>query len=143
MPHADGTAEFEVQKNGSRTIRFSDGDYSMEDNFFGGDPYGGQQVVFFKNEPCWMMVYYGGIYEEITNPDGLYDFLREALQNPPKKLPFRGPESYKNNNFEYKNQIAGSDAEFSGNEKIFKDGKQVYWAKYIGGLVDQRFNGSL
>lgn len=42
----------------------------MNDNFFGGEPYGGREVVFYEEKPVWMMVYYGWVAEGIeSNPD--------------------------------------------------------------------------
>lgn len=143
MPHATGKADIRKEKNNSRTITFRDADWSMEDNFFGGEPYGGQQVVFYKNLPVWICVYYGQVHETIINPDGIYNFLREALQHPPEYRPFRGPDSYKKDNLEYKNEFDGEADNYSGKELILENGKQIYWAKYLGGLVDQRFQDSL
>ncbi len=143
MPHATGVATIRKEKNNSRTITFSDADWSMEDNFFGGEPYGGQQVVFYNGLPAWVCVYYGRVHETIINPDRIYDFLREALQHPPEHRPFRGPDSYKKDNLEYKNEFDGETENYSGKEVILENGKQIYWAKYLGGLVDQRFQGSL
>lgn len=142
-PHADSTAEMRKEENGSRTILFADGDWSMIDNFFGGEPYGGQQVVFYKKEPVWICVYYGRVLETSLSPDVVYDFLREALQYPDKNKPQRGPESYKKDNLEYRNFQEGDLDDYSGRETILEDGKEIYWAKFMGGLVDQRFKGSL
>jgi hypothetical protein len=44
-PHAFGTAQMEREDDRSRTITFCNGQWSMNDNFFGGEPYGGRQVV--------------------------------------------------------------------------------------------------
>lgn len=141
--HADGTAELKKQANGSRTILFSDGDFSMEDNFFGGEPYGGQQVVFYKKEPVWICVYYGRVLDTELPADKVYDFLREALQHPNKEQPLRGPASYTNNGLEYQNKLEGDTASYLGREVIFENGKEIFWTQYVGGWVDQRFNGSL
>jgi hypothetical protein len=143
MPHATGKADMRKEKNGSRTIVFSDGDWSMEDNFFGGEPYGGQQVVLYKDEPVWICVYYGRVQDTVLTADHVYGFLREALQYPPEDRPFRGPDSYTKGNLEYRNMFEGEAGDYSGKEVILDNGKQVYWAKYMGGLVDQRFKGSL
>ena len=61
MPHADGSADMTKESDGSRTIVFADSDWSMNDNFYGGEPYGGRQVVFYKAQPVWMCVYYGWV----------------------------------------------------------------------------------
>lgn len=37
----------------------------------------------------------------------------------------------------YHNVLEGAVDEFSGHEVILQGGKQIYWAKYAGGLVDQ------
>lgn len=37
----------ERQSDGSTTIRFSEGIYAYHDNYFGGEPYGGKEVVFY------------------------------------------------------------------------------------------------
>lgn len=47
------------EKNRSTTIKFKLGKWSMDDNFFGGEPYGGRAVVFYNGKPFWIMVYYG------------------------------------------------------------------------------------
>ena len=139
MPHATDTADIRKQRNGSRTIVFSDPEWSMEDNFFGGEPYGGQQVVFYNDSPVWTCVYYGRIHDTSLNTDDLYGFLREALRYPPKDKPFRGPNKYKKGNLEYRNELQGDADNYHGKELILENGKQVYWAEYLGGLVDQRF----
>ena len=143
IPHATGTAVIHKEKNGSHTITFSEGNWSMEDNFFGGEPYGGQQVIYYKKAPVWICVYYGRVHNTVFSPDKVYDFLRESLQHPPKEQPLRGPVSYKRGDLEYQNKIKGDVDNYSGKEVILENGKQIYWAKYLGGLVDQRFKDSL
>lgn len=142
MSHADGSAAMKKESDGSRTITFKDGDWSMDDNFFGGEPYGGRQVVFYKDQPAWMCAYYGWVSKDRKSADDVYDFLREALQYPPKDMPLRGAASYKKNSFEYQHRAEGDIDNFTSNEVILKGDKQIYWAKFIGGLVDQRFRGS-
>lgn len=47
------------EKDGSTTILFEKNEWKSHDNFFGGEPYGGRTIVFYKDKPFWMMVYYG------------------------------------------------------------------------------------
>lgn len=143
MPHATGESDMRSEKNGSRTIHFSDGDWSMTDNFFGGEPYGGQQVVFYKGEPAWLCVYYGRVLRTNLSPEEVYGFLREALQHPSKGMPLRGPVSYKVNTLEYRHKLTGELDDFTSEEEILESGQRIYWAKFLGGWVDQRFKGSL
>lgn len=143
MPHATGTANTSKEADGSRTITFSEGDLSMHDNFFGGEPYGGRIIIHHKNTPVWMMVYYGQVTANEFTPDVVYGFLREALQHAPEDKPYRGPDSYKKDKLEYRNEIEGDADNYSGKEIILENGKQIYWAIYLGGLVDQRAQESM
>ena len=38
------------EADGSTTITYSSGEYRMHDNYFGGEPYGGREVVFLNNK---------------------------------------------------------------------------------------------
>ncbi|MBI5273486.1 MAG: hypothetical protein HY860_00340 [Chlamydiales bacterium] len=110
---------------------------NSNDNFFGGESYGGRLVVFYKNEPIWMMVYYGFISQDIDTKL-IYKVLRNALLNMPGEYPFRGPENYQQDPYAYTNAWQGKLERFSGKEMIHLSDKSVYQASYMGGLIDQR-----
>jgi hypothetical protein len=110
----------EKQADGSTTIRYQIGDYAFHDNYFGGEPYGGREVIFFKHKPLWMMVYYGFVHPG-TSPSDVYPFLMESLRNSTLDKPYRGPEFFEAGNFRYENKVLGGINRFSGTEKIFKD----------------------
>ena len=124
------------EPDGSTTITFKSGDYRFHDNYFGGEPYGGREVVFLNDKPVWMMVYYGLVYGGINKE--VYNFLMESLSNCGKEMPYRGPEIYKKDNWKYENNFVGDLEKFSGIEKIFKDDECIYEASYIGGEVDRK-----
>ncbi len=124
------------QVDGSTTIVFKDGDYGYHDNYFGGEPYGGREVVFLKNKPIWMMVYYGLVHKVVETKE-VYPFLVESLSNTTISMPYRGPIIYQKNNFKYTNDFVGDVENFSGTEKIFEDNICIYEAKYMGGLINQ------
>jgi hypothetical protein len=125
------------EPDGSTTIPFEKGEWRSHDNFFGGEPYGGRVVVFCKNKPVWMMVYYGWVAKDVV-ADPIYAILRNALKQMPEDAPFRGPKEFKDKEFTYKNSWTGGVERYSGEEQIFQDNKLVYKANYIGGLVDLR-----
>lgn len=140
MPHATGQAVTIAEADSSRTIEFEDGDYRMHDNFFGGEPYGGRLVVFYKDKPLFMEVYYG----QTSRPaDEVYDFLREALQHPGDDNPFRGPAEYKKGALTYKSSTVGDITNHTVKEFIYDGDDEIYWAVVIGGLVDQNASGAM
>lgn len=123
----------------STTMTFEDGDWRYHDNYFGGEPYGGREVVFFQNMPMYMMVYYGWVIEGVSDVQAVYRTLQGALRHIPKDKPFRGPEKYNLDGIEYSNMFEGNIDNFFGEEIIKSiDGNEIYKAKYIGGLIDQR-----
>jgi hypothetical protein len=126
----------EKQSNGSTTIRYENDAYKYHDNYFGGEPYGGREVIFHGDKPLWMMVYYGFVHSDIDNKV-VYPFLIEALSHSTPDMPYRGPVSFERSNWKYENKLVGDVERFSGTEKIFKDGVCIYEASYLGGLVDQ------
>lgn len=125
------------EEDESTTIVFEQGDWRSHDNYFGGEPYGGRTIVFYKDKPVWMMVYYGWIKEGVK-VDSVYGVLRNALLKMPEDYPFRGPQKYEEGSFTYSNSWAGEVDRFSGEERIMQNEKIVYKANYLGGFVDQR-----
>lgn len=135
--YASGDEKKEIkEKDGSTTIIHSSGDWSMHDNYFGGEPYGGREVIFFKNKPVWIMVYYGAITGDIEHGE-VYKFLQESLKEMPENAPFRGPKNHENDSWQYLNEWEGNLNNFKGRERILKNKEEIYFAEYAGGLVDK------
>ena len=132
----DKPLNLKKETNGSTTIYYQKNDWEFHDNFFGGEPYGGRNVIHYKNKPVHITVYYGNV-DQSLDPNQIYPFLRTALRAGKEKA-FRGPNSYSENNFAYKRELKGTIKEFHLEEKIFLNKKLVYKAVFIGGLVDQR-----
>ncbi len=125
------------ESNGSTTIPFEKGDWRSNDNFYGGEPYGGRLVAFYKNKPVWIMVYYGWV-DEKADTNKVYSILRNALKNMPEEAPFRGPKELIENDMKYENSWNGNIERYFGEEKIFQGDNLLYKANYMGGLVDNR-----
>jgi uncharacterized protein DUF5680 len=120
----------------STTIVLEHGDWRFHDNFFGGEPYGGREVVFFKGRPVWMAVYYGHVDD--ADVDTVYSFLRRALREAPPEFPVRGPAAINEDGFSYRNGYEGDATRFWGEETIHVKERLVYTARYGGGRVDRR-----
>ncbi len=125
-----------INSDKSTTLVFKDGDWEYNDNYFGGEPYGGREVVFFKKRPVYMMVYYGSIINSINNIKYIYNFLMDALKLISEDSPYRGPNKYNKGSLLYKNSFIGEIDNFFGEEIISESGNRIYSAKYIGGFVD-------
>jgi len=135
---AGDQAQKTVEKDKSTTMVFEQGDWKYHDNYFGGEPFGGREVVFFQGQPVYIMIYYGWVEESVTDFNQVYSVLQKALSQIPEDKPFRGPELMTDGDFSYRNTFTGEVDNFSGQEMITRDGRVIYTTKYIGGLVDQR-----
>ena len=135
---AGESAKITKEADGSKTIVYERDDWRYHDNYFGGEPYGGREVVFFENKPVWMMVYYGWVAKGVPDPSAVYAPLQAALRAMPADHPFRGPEKHESGGFSYSNKWVGEVDRFEGEECICQGEILVYQAGYMGGLVDQR-----
>lgn len=128
-----------IEKDGSTSLFFEKDGWRYHDNYFGGEPFGGREVVFLDNNPVYMMVYYGAVNKSVSAVGDIYKILQEALSRIPLERPFRGPNEYENNGLVYKNTYSGDIELFSGEEIIISaDGKELYKARYTGGFICQR-----
>lgn len=125
-----------TDSDGSHTITFSNGDWNFHDNYFGGEPFGGREVISYKQKAVWMMVYYGFV-EEISLQTQIYTFLKESLLLFTDDEPYRGPSRHENGDWLYRNTITGSFENLSGEEIISYKNKEVYKTLYHGGMIDQ------
>ena len=80
------------------------------------------------------MQYRGSIVEgEDFGP--IYTFLGKALTNTKLGLP-RGVDGFSDDNFTYVITMNGDLTDFAAEETISRNGELVYFAKFLGGLVD-------
>ena len=133
-----GYAAGEIPARGddqSYTTVFEEGELKIHDNWFGGEPFGGREIIFWKGKPYWMMVYYGS---DMQLADKTIEVLQKALSALPDDFPARGPKELVDGDYRYENQRKGDIENFSGEEVIYYQNKKVYSAIYAGGLVDRR-----
>lgn len=101
----------------------------------------GQELVRFGGEPFWICEYGGGMedkyHEDSAFASQTFDFLKKALlakKDIPGFIP-RGPQQFKEKEFEYKSEWTGDVSSFKGSEIIrFKD-ESVFNHDFIGGLI--------
>ena len=136
--YASAESRVTDEVDGSHTIVFECDDWRLEDNFFGGEPYGGREIIAVDSRAEWMMLYYGWVGDTDLTNNAVYGFLRHALMRVPPDKPYRGPDAFSEGDLEYRNRADGGLANFSGEETIRHAGIEVYRARFFGGLIDQR-----
>jgi hypothetical protein len=133
---ASDKAEKIIENDKSISLFFVEGDWKYHDNYFGSNYFGGREIVFFKNNPVYIMTYYGRGEKELSDMKLAYVFLRKALSLIPEDKPFRGPKELNDGNFSYVNNFTGEVDNFFGEEIITELGKEIYRARYAGGFIN-------
>jgi hypothetical protein len=115
-----------------------DADYTYEDEFYGGEPYSGNETIWLKEKPVCRVVYHGSSVGKVEMAD-LYVFLKKALAlGISEKTLHRGPESFVDGVWRYENVSSGTEESFITVETIFKDDELVYEATFIGGEINKQ-----
>lgn len=126
-------------KDYSRNYFHREGNFEYRDQYFGNLMDGGREIVFFNHLPIWIMCYHGGVLKEYNKQSKyIFTFLRKALSCPPTDFPVRGPSSFINQQFVYKNIYNGNLYFFYGTEKILQGDIEVYQRTYVGGEIRDR-----
>lgn len=125
------------QRPGFKELDYESGNWHLRDSYAGYFSAPGMTTVYYKDQPAWTMVYGGKGMEDnrygIVEPT--FDFLKEALMRVTPNLPYRGPENFKANEWQYKLKVNGDLAGFDGKEVIFKDKELVFSQIIFGGVV--------
>ena len=119
--------------DGSKEYRVEIDEYLYRDRYFGGNPFIGEEVVYHHGKPIWSMNYYGKATQR--EPDEVFGFLVKALGKVERNKPFRGPENYQEDHWQYRFMSRGSLFSFWGEEEILYDGIRVYWLRFHGGEI--------
>lgn len=121
---------------GSHDIFFAAGDWSYQDNYYGGTDFIGQEAVWFKNEPVWAMNYHGAILDPtaIDSARGA-EVIRAALSAMYRAGRFLGGWTHDHGPYRYTDASEGDVTRFTGLETIARNGRIVYRLPYHGGLV--------
>lgn len=125
--------EIDKEPDGSYSSTYTKDNLQFNDNWDGGEPFGGRERFTIDGKPYWMMVYFGAVE---MDSEGIIPTLRAALSEMPEDFPVRGPQEFSNGEYLYLNEWEGNMDRFSGKERILHNGRQAYSAIYAGGLVD-------
>lgn len=140
MGYANATAPITRPADGSYDLVLERDGFRFHDSWYGGEPFGGMEVVSKDGKPFWMMTYFGSLIEPDESAADVYGIcLKEALRIPAPEFPVRGAKIHvASNSYTYSIDWQGDINRFKGEEKICnKDAVIVYVGQISGGLVDQ------
>lgn len=131
--YASERPQTQKDPDGTHRIEFRIGETHYKDEWWGGNPFSGQESVALGGKVVWAAQYRGSV-ETGQDVHATYEFLKAALRQPSDF--YRGPETYKAAGLRYFNEQTGGLEAFMGTERISKGSKKVYVCHYLGGLVD-------
>lgn len=132
--YAAGMQPVNPSRLASHDLPYSEGLWQYLDSYLGGLKFLGEEAVWYDSRPVWGMNYYGFILVA-SMPEGLPQFLKDALLHVPAEAPYRGPAAYVAGPFVYRCQWEGQLPCFWGTEWIEQEGEKVYELRFHGGEV--------
>jgi hypothetical protein len=121
---------------GSYDLQYTKGDFAYLDSYFGTEDFIGQEVVYFRKNPIWVMNYYGRLLEpDLITAAKIGQVIRESLTQLYKEDRFLGGFEFEAGEYKYVDTNQGYVASFTGAEWIMSGEVKVYELVYHGGLV--------
>ncbi len=121
---------------GSHDLKFTDGDWSYLDSYFGGRDFIGEEVVYFKGKPVWAMNYYGRILQsDLITPAQTGQVIKASLSKMYSEGRFLGGFEHQLEGYTYTDSNEGELVSFRGRESISRSGETAYELSYHGGLI--------
>jgi len=133
--YANNKKEANVLIDGCKEFIFKDFEWFYCDRYFGFNPFIGEEIVYKNDVPFWGMNYHGSILSKNIDAKELYEFLKKSMRQIKIEKPFRGPNYFKEGEWEYRNNNNGSIDKFDGLEEIYFQEDKVYELKYAGGFI--------
>jgi len=94
------------------------------------------ETVSHKKLVVWTMASHPAILTEDINKKIFYVFLRRALNKMPCESPLRGPDFFRDSEWEYTNHLWGKvDRSFDGVERVTFDNLEIFSNPYKGGII--------
>lgn len=124
-----------ILEDGKKEFRFDDGIYAYQDQYYGHNPFIGEETVWNDGYLVWGMNYYGRSLTDDVDPVSIYSFLKDALKTVNVEMPYRGAGEFCSDKFTYINKVKGTIENFTGKEEIYFKDKLVYELFYHGGAV--------
>lgn len=123
--------ETDPTRPSSHDFRYENGPFMYHDTYVGSEEFAGQEAVFKNGTAVYAMNYMGRVLDDRFSGD----FLKEALRNADKNMPYRGPEIYQSGEYTYRCTVTGDLTWFQGFEEIYLTDSKVYECVFHGGLL--------
>jgi hypothetical protein len=121
---------------GSHDLKFSDGEWSYLDSYFGGRDFIGEEVVYLSGNPVWAMNYYGRILAlNLITPAQAGQVIKASLTAMYAEDRFLGSFEFMYLGYLYSDTNEGQVTSFRGRESISRLGETAYQLFYHGGLI--------
>lgn len=132
-----GVNEIDQNQGGFKVLRYDEKDLRYTDSYTGFFKSRGFIVVRQLTIPIWMCSYGGGM--KIVDKDlaiETFSFLKQAFLSTESGFDtFRGPHHFQKENWKYQYEQVGDVSEFYGTEHIYKNEKEVFFHRIIGGMI--------
>ena len=115
----------------SHDFRYEHGAYTYHDTYVGGERFAGEEAIWKNGKSVYAMNYLGRVLG--ANFSG--NFLKLALRNADKRMPYRGPTYFEEGEYMYKCAVNGDFSWFQGYEEIYWKDTKVYECFFHGGLI--------
>ena len=115
----------------SHDFRYENSDYTYHDTYVGGEQFAGEEAIWKNGKSLYAMNYMGRVLEKEFSGN----FLKAALRAADHKMPYRGPEYFKDGEYTYKCSVNGDFTWFQGYEEIYWKETKVYECYFHGGLT--------
>ncbi len=123
----DGSAEFVYEAPG----------FIYKHRYWGFNPFIGHELVWQDGHIVWAMNYYGRTTSNLVSEDKVFAFLR-PMKQVDEDPPFRGPNSLRADDFEYRDESLDTVESFTGVERILWREREIFRLDYHGRVVRMR-----
>ncbi|MFH1364592.1 MAG: DUF5680 domain-containing protein [Candidatus Aenigmatarchaeota archaeon] len=141
--YAGSGEETDSQREGFIELEYKEGPWCYRDSYAGFFESWGQTVIWHDGKPFWTHLYGGGMVPEFHGnaefAKQTFTFLKKALTaGVQDDFKPRGPDNFKEGDWEYSCEWEGDVKNFKGSEKILFQDKVVFTHDFLGGLIISR-----
>ena len=129
--YAGGGSPVAATRLASHDYSYEEAPFFYYDTYLGGEAFSGEEAIWMNGAPVWTMNYIGRVIGENFS----IDFLREALYQVPREMPYRGPVIYSQGEYHYHCKVDGDFEWYQGYEEVFFGQQKIYECRFHGGEV--------